>query len=64
MKHVNINVKSYRTYKKDYSWNPSTCICRNSKYLKITSLTECDEMISVMDIVSTKKTKYSLNKLS
>ena len=26
--------KSYCTYKKDYSWNPSTCICENSKYLK------------------------------
>ena len=31
MKHVNVNVCK----KKDYSWNPSTCICENSKYLKI-----------------------------
>ena len=24
--------KNYLTCKKDYSWNPSTCICENSKY--------------------------------
>ena len=40
--------------KKDYGWNPSKCICENSKYLKSTSVTERDE--TVMDIVSTKKT--------
>ena len=48
--------KNYRRCKKDYSWNPSTCICENSKYLKITSVTEGDEIIPVMDIVSRKKT--------
>ena len=51
--------KSYRKCKKDYSWNPSTCICENSKYLKSiadTSVTECDEIVIIMDIVSTKKT--------
>ena len=50
--------KNYNKCKKDYSWNPSTCICENSKYLKIiadTSVIECDEIISVTDIVSTKK---------
>ena len=47
--------KNYRTCKKDYSWNPSTCICENSKYLKSTSGIGCDEVISVMDIISTKK---------
>ena len=26
--------KKYWTCKRDYSWNPSTCICENSKYLK------------------------------
>ena len=26
--------KSYHKCEKDYSWNPSTCICENSKYLK------------------------------
>ena len=43
--------------KKDYSYNPSTCICVNRKYLKSitdTSVIACDEIISVMDIVSTK----------
>ena len=34
--------KNYRTCKKDYSWNPSTCICKNSKYLKSASGTEGD----------------------
>ena len=51
--------KNCRKCKKDYIWNPSTCICENSKYLKIIadiSVTECDEIIIVMDIVSTKKT--------
>ena len=46
--------KSYRKCKKDYSWNPRTCICENGKYLKSvadTSVTECDEIIIVMDIV-------------
>ena len=48
--------KNYCTCKKDYSWNPSTCICENSKYLKSTSVTECYEIVTAMDIVSTKKT--------
>ena len=49
--------KSYRTSKKDYRCNSSTCICGNSKYLKSiagTSEIECDEIITVLDIVSTK----------
>ena len=51
--------KNYCQCKKDYSWNPSKCICENSKYPKRTantSVIECDEIISVMDIVSSKKT--------
>ena len=51
--------ENYCKCKKGYSWNPSTCICENSKYLKIiadTSVIACDEIISVMDIVSTKMT--------
>ena len=51
--------KNYNKCKKDYSWNPSTCICENSKYLKSiadTPVIECDEIITVMDIVLTKKT--------
>ena len=37
--------KNYRTWKRNYSSNPSTCICENSKYLKSitdTSVTKCD----------------------
>ena len=53
----------HSTCKRDYSWNPSICICENSKYLKSiadTSLIECDEIITVMDIASTKKTNKML----
>ena len=25
--------KNYRTCKKEYSWDPSTCICQNEEYL-------------------------------
>ena len=42
--------------KKDYCWNPSTCICENDKYLKRIiddSVIVCDEIINVMDIVLT-----------
>ena len=34
MKHVNVTVEIILHIKKDYSWNPSTCICENAKYLK------------------------------
>ena len=42
------------TCKKYYSWNPSTCICENDKYLKRLvddSKIMCDEIIYVIDIV-------------
>ena len=58
VKHVNVNAKNYCKCKKDYSWNPSTCICENSKYLKSvadTSVTDCDEIIIFMNNVSTKR---------
>ena len=51
--------KNYRKCKKGYSWNPSRCTCENSKNLKIitdTSVITCDDIISVMDIVSIKMT--------
>ena len=57
--------KNYCKCKKDYSWNLSTCICENSKYLKgvtVTPVTECVEVIIVIDIVSIKKSKYYSNK--
>ena len=44
---------------KRLSWNPSRCICENSKYLKRiadTLMIECDEIKTVLDIVSTKMT--------
>ena len=44
---------------KNYSWNPSTCICENSKYLKSvadTSVSECDEIVIAIDNSRTKKT--------
>ena len=47
--------------KNDYSWNPSTCICKNGKYLKSTtddSKIVCDETIDVMDIISTNVTSF------
>ena len=60
MKHVCVSVKIIVHKKKNYSWNPSTCISENDKYLKSitdTSVIMCDEIVSVMDVVSTKITK-------
>ena len=54
-----MNVDIIIIHAKDYSWNSSTCICENSKHLKCiadTSVIECDEIITVLEIVSTKKT--------
>ena len=55
IQHVDVNVKIIVNAKKIVIWNPSTC--ENGKYLKSiadTSVIACDEIISVMDIVSTK----------
>ena len=42
---------------KNYSWNLSMCIYKNSKDFKsITSVTESDEIITIMDVVSTEIT--------
>ena len=49
--------KNYHKCKKDYSWNPSTCTFENSNDLKSiddTSVMDCDEIILVMDTLSTK----------
>ena len=49
--------KNYCNSKKDYSCNSCTWICENSKYLKSiadTSVIDFDEIITVMDIGSTK----------
>ena len=40
--------KKYRTCKKDCSWNPSTCIYENSKYLK--SNADSDQWSRVMKV--------------
>ena len=44
--------KTYHKFKKDYSWKNSKCL----KRITDTSVIECDEIISVMDILSTKMT--------
>ena len=54
IKYVNVNVN----VNMNVSWNPSTCICENSKYSKCvanTSVTECEEIIIAMDNLSTNK---------
>ena len=48
-----MGVKKYHTCKKDYSCNPSTCICKNSKYLKNIV---CDEIINAADSRPTNAT--------
>ena len=63
MKHVNVNVKIIMLYKKDYSWNPSTCVCENRMYLKIiadTSAIECAEIC--YEYCINKNDKYYSNK--
>ena len=43
--------------KKNYIWNSNTCICVvRIKNIGDTSVIECDEIITVMGIVSTKMT--------
>ena len=59
--------KNYRTCKKDYIWNPSTCICEDGKYLKsiVDDSIVCDEVINATDIVSTNmKNTISTNATS
>ena len=51
--------KKYRKSKKDYSWNPSTSTCENSRYLKHivdVSVIVFDEIIYIKDIVSKSMT--------
>ena len=59
--------KHYHECEKDYSWDPSTCICENSKHLKsvaYTLVTDYDEIIFVMDIVSPKKANIMATNLT
>ena len=57
--------KNVHKCEKDYIQNFSTCICENSKYLSSvvdTAVTEYDEIVIVIDNLSTKKDKYYSNK--
>ena len=57
--------KNYRTCKKDYGWNPSTCICENDKYLKSiadTSVIACGEIYICCGYCINKNGKYYCNK--
>ena len=45
---VDVSVKKHNTCKKEYVWNPTTCICENRKYLASIldgSVIMCDEVI-------------------
>ena len=57
---ANVSVKSIAcAMQKDDSWNPSTCICENSSYLKSIAddlVIMSDNIISVTDSVSTNGT--------
>ena len=67
IKHVNVNGKIIISLKKDYSWNPNTCICENTKYLisvTNTSMAKCHEIVIVMNSLSMKCYKYCFNKSS
>ena len=51
--------KSFAQCERDYSLNPSTCICENSNCLKSiidTSVTNCDKIVTAMKNLLTKKT--------
>ena len=57
--------KNYHTCKKDYSWDPSTCICENGKYLKSIadgSKIVFDEITNATDNVSKNVSKNFHNK--
>ena len=46
--------KNYRTYKKDYGWNLTTCISENSRYLKSIadeSVIVCGKIVNFTDSV-------------
>ena len=55
-----MSVKSIAHAKKDYSWNPSTCICENRRYSKSivdNSVIVCDEILNILDSVSANITR-------
>ena len=51
--------KNHRLCTKDYSWNPSTCICENGKFFKsivVTSVIVCNKIINATDSASSNVT--------
>ena len=58
MINVNAIANSIVPAKKDYSWNPSVCICENSRYLKniVDSVIVLVEIVNIIDSVSTNMT--------
>ena len=57
MKKQNMSMWMWKLkFKKDYNWDPSTCTCKNSKYLKSIADTidiACDEEIIHVIILMT-----------
>ena len=54
--------KNYQKCKIEYSWNPSKCICDNSKYLKSiddTSVIKCDKIMTYGYCVNKNDRYYS-----
>ena len=59
MINAGVRVKNYQTCYENYSWNPTTCICENGKYLRSIAddlVITCDETINATDSVSTNVT--------
>ena len=59
MIHVNVSVKIIIKCNKDYSWNPSKCICVNGKYLKSIideSVIKCNGIIKITSNIPTNVT--------
>ena len=48
--------KNYHNCEKNYIWNPSSCICENSKYWKSVADTLVTVIVIVMNNLSIKKT--------
>ena len=76
MIHVNVSVKIIIKCNKNYSWNPSKCICVNGKYLKSVVdelVIKCSEIINITSNIPTnvtstvsiisddKKARYKIN---
>ena len=56
---VNTSVKNIINVKKDYSWNPSTCICENNTYLKSVVANSVNVFIEIMNAVDNVSTNVT-----